>query len=134
MDSPTWAERGCLMATTKNTITRAAAIAIAAERCADLPEVVAVLYKMYTQLTKPRAKADTPRETAAHKANVKLADAVVKAIADAATREGVQAKWIAEHVAGIDTPQKATAVAKVAIADGRLTKGKDGRATVYWLA
>ena len=55
------------MTNKKNTITRATALAYAIEHI-DNPEVVEVLTKMHVQVTKPRAKSNTPSK--AHIANV----------------------------------------------------------------
>ena len=67
------------MTTTKTTsITRADALAIAIERCADVPEVADVLTKMRASITKPRVKSDAPSK--ARVENERLARALADAI------------------------------------------------------
>lgn len=110
----------------KNTITRAAALAYVIERC-DNPEVAEVLRKMHEQVTKPRKKSDAPTKT--QLINNNLAAAAVEAIR--AKGEPVTSKWICEHVNGIMTPQKCTAVMRVAIEQGEAQKHKDGKTVTY---
>ena len=112
--------------TKQNTITRAAAVAYAIEHI-DNAEVIEVLTKMHEQLTKPRKKSDAPTKTQIMNAN--LAKAAVEAIREHG--EPVTTKWITEHVNGIMTPQKCTAVMKVAIDAGTITKNKDGKTITY---
>lgn len=113
----------------KTTITRAAALAYAIE-CCDNPEVVEVLRKMHAQVTKPRKKSDMPSKTQIMNRN--LAAAAVAAIREHG--EPVTSKWICEHVNGIMTPQKCTAVMKVAVDAGEAVKNKDGKAVTYTVA
>lgn len=113
----------------KTTITRAAALAYAIE-CCDNPEVVEVLRKMHAQVTKPRKKSDAPSKTQIMNRN--LAAAAVAAIREHG--EPVTSKWICEHVNGIMTPQKCTAVMKVAVDAGEAVKNKDGKAVTYTVA
>lgn len=114
------------MTNKKNAITRAAALAYAIEHI-DNAEVVEVLTKMHAQVTKPRAKNDGP--TKAHIANVALAKAAVEAIA--AKGEPVTTKWICEHVNGIMTPQKCTAVMRIAVDNGDVIRNKEGKVVTY---
>jgi len=116
------------MATKNNGITRADAIAFAIEACADNPEVVAVLTKMHAQLTAPRKKSVSK----ARLANEHLAEKVRDAIS--ANGDGVSSKWLVEHVEGIDTTQKAAAVARVAVELGYIHKNVDGKAITYAIA
>jgi len=118
------------MTTTKTTsITRADALAIAIERCADVPEVVDVLTKMHASITKPRVKSDAPSK--ARVENERLA----RALADAIPEGGeVTAKWVTEHVRGVLTTQKAAAVARVGVELGVLRKVVDGRKVTYTVA
>ena len=114
------------MTNKKNTITRATALAYAIEHI-DNPEVVEVLTKMHAQVTKPRAKSNTPSK--AHIANVALAKAAVEAIS--AKGEPVTTKWICEHVNGIMTPQKCTAVMRIAVDNGEVVRNKDEKVVTY---
>lgn len=108
----------------KNTITRAAAIAIAIERTKDMPEVNEVLCNMHAQLTKPRAKAVSK----ARKLNEGLAAKVAKMLAP----EGNTAKEIVGFgIAEVATTQKATAVMRVAEELELVAKVKDGRRIAY---
>jgi hypothetical protein len=117
------------MATKTNGITRANAIAIAIERCADLPDVVAVLTKMHDQLTAPR-KATISK---ARKANENLAAKVRDAVS--ANGDGMTTKDIVDlGIVGITTTQKAAAVCKVACELGYLTKCVNGKAITYAIA
>ena len=114
------------MSEKKNAITRAAALAYAIEHC-DNPEVTEVLRKMHEQVTKPRKKSDAPSKTQIMNRN--LATAAVAAIREHG--EPVTSKWICEHVNGIMTPQKCTAVMKVAVDAGEAIKNKDGKTVTY---
>lgn len=116
------------MATIKNGITRAAAIAFAIERCADNPDVVDVLTHMHDQLTAPR-KATISK---ARKANETLAAKVRDAIS--ANGDGMTTKdVVALGIVGITTTQKAAAVCKVACELGYLHKCVDGKSITYAL-
>ena len=108
----------------KNTVTRAAAIAIAIERTKDLPEVNEVLRNMHVQLTKPRAKAVSK----ARKLNEGLATKVAEMLAPAGnTTKEIVGFGIAE----VATTQKAAAVMRVAEELGLAEKVKDGRRIAY---
>ena len=85
---------------------------------------------MVEQMSKPRKKAEGPSK--ARRDNERLAHEVAEAIA--AKGERVTSKWVTEHVRGILTPQKATAVAKVGIELGILTREKEGKAIYYDVA
>jgi hypothetical protein len=117
------------MANKKNTITRAEALAYAIE-CCDNPEVAEVLTKMHATITKPRAKQEGPTKT--QRENLKLAQDMRAAIEQHGAP--VNSKWVTEHVRGIITSQKVTAVAKVAIANGWIVKEKDGKTVTYNVA
>lgn len=106
------------------TITRAQAIAIAIERCADLPEVTEVLNKMHEQLVKPRAKAVSKVRVA----NENLA----KKVAEMLPKGGATSKQIVEMgIPEILTTQKAVAVMKVAEEQGLVRKVKDKKTITY---
>jgi hypothetical protein len=96
----------------------------------QVEETIEVLTKMHEQLTKPRKRSDAPTKTQIMNAN--LAEKCFEAISEKG--EPVTTKWITEHVAGIMTPQKCTAVMKLLVADGRVTKAKDGKAVTYEIA
>lgn len=113
----------------KNTITRAAAIAIAIERTQDLPEVNEVLKNMHAQLVKPRAKAVSKARKANENLAAKVRDAV-SAHGDGMTTKDIVALGMPE----ITTTQKAAAVARVACELGYLTKCVNGKAITYALA
>jgi hypothetical protein len=99
----------------KNTITRAAAIAIAIERTQDLPEVNEVLKNMHVQLVKPRAKAVSK----ARLANENLA----RKLADMLPAEGIGSKGIVGFgLPEVSTTQKAAAVMRVAEEMGLVQK------------
>ena len=93
-------------------------------------EAITVLEKMHAQVTKPRKKSDAPTKTQILNAN--LAEKCFEAISEKG--EAVTSKWICEHVNGIMTPQKCTAVMRLLVNDGRIIKSKDGKAVVYAIA
>lgn len=123
--SPAQDRKGSTM-TKQNTITRADALTIAIERVQDMPEVVDVLTKMHTAITKPRTKREGP--TKARTENERLARELVAAIPP---NGEVTAKWVTEHVRGVLTTQKAAAVARVGIDLGIIAKVVDGRKVTY---
>ncbi len=112
------------MAEKKMTRVEALNIAIAAVENEEAREV---LGKMVEQLSKPRKRAEGP--TKARRENEKLAHEMAEAIA--AHGEPVTSKWVCEHVRFITTPQKCTAVGKVAIDLGLVEKTKEGKAVYY---
>lgn len=114
------------MAEKKMTRKDALTIAIASVENEEAKEV---LTKMLAQVSKPRKKSDTPTKTQLINAN--LAD---KCVAAMEGHDAVTSKWLIEHVAGLMTPQKTTAVMKVAIEDGRVIKTKEGKTVTYSLA
>lgn len=93
----------------------------------EMMEAREVLTKMVEQLSKPRKKAEGPSK--ARLQNEALAHQVADAIATKG--EPVSTKWITEHVSGILTPQKATAVCRVALDLGLIERQKDGKAVTY---
>lgn len=123
---------------TKTTaITRADALAIAVEFILRdnyfddagndrTREVVDVLTKMHTAITKPRTKREGP--TKARTENERLARELRAAIPP---NGEVTAKWVTEHVRGVLTTQKAAAVARVGIDLGIIAKVVDGRKVTY---
>lgn len=123
--------------TKTTTITRADALAIAVEYILKdnyfddagndrTREVVDVLTKMHTAITKPRTKREGP--TKARTENERLARELVAAIPEGGE---VTAKWVTEHVRGVLTTQKAAAVARVGIDLGIIAKVVDGRKVTY---
>lgn len=118
------------MSEKKNAITRAAALSYAIEHC-DNPDVAEVLRKMHAQVTKPRKKSDLPTKT--QMINNNLAASVLEAMEGHGT-EPATTKWICEHVSGILTPQKCTAVVKILVENGQIVKNKEGKTVTYSLA
>ena len=116
------------MATKNNGITRADAIAFAIKACEGNAEVVDVLTKMHAQLTAPRKKSVSKARLANENLAAKVRDAI------SANGDGVTSKWLVEHIEGIDTTQKAAAVARVAVELGYIHKCVDGKAITYALA
>lgn len=114
------------MTKTNDKMTRADALTIAIERVQDMPEVVDVLTKMHTAITKPRTKREGP--TKARTENERLARELRAAIPP---NGEVTAKWVTEHVRGVLTTQKAAAVARVGIDLGIIAKVVDGRKVTY---
>lgn len=95
---------------------------------ADLKdEALEVLGKMHASVTRPRKKSDAPSKT--QRENAALAEKVFEVMT--AKGEPVESKWICEHVNGIATPQKCTAVMKVLIDSGEVTKSKEGKRVTY---
>lgn len=90
-------------------------------------EVAEVLGKMYASVTRPRVKSDAPSK--ARILNESLAAKCVAAIREHG--EPVTGKWLIEHVNGLMTPQKVTAVMKIAIENGEATREKNGKAITY---
>jgi len=113
-------------------MTRAAALVFAMElieNTSDAPEYVAaheVLAKMHAQIIKPRKKSDAPSK--ARILNESLAAKCYEAMED---KEGVTTKWLIEHVNGIMTPQKCTAVMRILVDDGKVIRNKEGKAVIY---
>ena len=123
--------RGREKATMANTaiVTRASVLAKVLDNEQFLSdEEREVLVKMLASITKPRKAPEGPSKTQLVNAN--LADQLVAAM----VRHGepVSAKWIAEHVEGINTSQKAVAV--VHAAGERIVKFYDCRNALYRLA
>lgn len=110
-------------------MTRAEALAYAIAHV-DNAEVVEVLTKMHEQVTKPRKKSDAPTKTQI--LNRGLAEKCYEAIA--AKGEAVSSKWLIEHVNGLLTPQKTTAVMRILIEDGRIIRNKEGKNISYSIA
>lgn len=111
------------------TVTRANVIAKALE-LEDVwsEEELEVLSKMYASITKPRKNPDLPTKTQV--INAALAHDLIEVM----KRHGspVTAKWIAENLAGVDTPQKAVAVVKAA--GEKVVKFYEQRTAYYRLA
>ena len=120
---------------TEKKMTRAQALAFAIDfikREVETPEgesaeAIEILTKMHASVTKPRKKSDTPSKT--QLLNAKLAEKVMEALDG--RDEAVTSKWICEHVNGIMTPQKCTAVMKILIDSGEVVKIKEGKTVTY---
>ncbi len=89
-------------------------------------ETAAILRKMHAQMTKPRKKSDTPSK--ARILNESLAAKCYEAMEG---QENVTSKWLIEHVNGIMTPQKCTAVMKILVDAGKVAKNKEGKTVTY---
>ena len=113
------------MAEKKMTRKEALEIAIAAVD----GEAREVLNKMLEQVTKPRKRAEGPSKTRI--ANEALATECVAAMEN--HNGAVTGKWLIEHVNGLLTPQKTTAVMAIAIERGEVVKGREGKSVVYSL-
>jgi len=109
-------------------MTRVEALNIALATCENA-EACEVLTKMVEQLSKPRKKAEGPSK--ARRENERLLGDVLAAIGEKG--EPVTSKWIMEHVRGLLTPQKVTAVAKIGIENGSLVRTKEGKTVTYSL-
>lgn len=110
-------------------MTRVEALTIALETCEN-EEAREVLTKMVAQLSKPRKKAEGPSK--ARLENERLLAEAIEAIE--AKGEPVTSKWLMEHVRGLMTPQKVTAVAKIGIEAGSLIRNKEGKTVTYSVA
>ena len=113
-------------------MTRAQAVEFAIEVVRDHEgecEALTVLEKMHAQLTKPRKKSDT--KSKARILNESLAEKCFEAMGN---QESVTSKWLMEHVNGLLSPQKVTAVMKILIDDGRVVRNKEGKNISYSLA
>lgn len=116
------------MTTAKKSVTRATVIAKAIEMEVWTDEEREVLVKMLASLEKPRKKTDAPTKTQIE--NVNLANVLVEKMQEHG--EPVTAKWIADHIIGIPTAQKAVAVVKAS--NGRVVKFYEGRQAFYKIA
>lgn len=96
---------------------------------ANWSEVAEVLTKMHEQVSKPRKKSDAPSKTRLINENL-----ATKCVAAMEGHEKATSKWLVEHVNGLLTPQKTTAVMKIAIDDGRVVRTKEGKTVYYSLA
>lgn len=113
-------------------MTRAQAIEFAIETIRNYEgdcEAIEILEKMYEQVTKPRKKSDAPS-----KARLQNEALAAKCIAAMEGQESVTSKWLIEHVDDLMTPQKATAVMKIAVESGAVIRSKDGKTVSYSLA
>ena len=108
----------------KNTVTRAAAIAIAIERTNDLPEVNEVLKNMHAQLVKPRAKAVSKAR--------KLNEGLARKVAELLPAEGLGSKGIVGlGLPEVATTQKVAAVMRVAEELGLVQKVVNKKVITY---
>jgi hypothetical protein len=117
------------MATTTLTNVQALTLAIELATASGNTELVEKLTKMLATASKPRKKSNVPSETQLK--NLELAKDV---LAYMQGRDGVTAKDISNNVANIATSQKAVAIMRILINDGKVIKGKVGSQTVYTLA
>lgn len=120
----------CIMANKE--MTRAQALVFAIEVIEDHEgecEALNVLRKMHAQVTKPRKKSDAPS-----KARIQNEALAAKAIEAMEGQESVTTKWLCEHVNGLMTPQKCTAVMRLAVESGAVVRNKEGKQVSYSLA
>lgn len=120
----------CTMANKE--MTRAQALVFAIEVIEDHEgecEALNVLRKMHAQVTKPRKKSDAPS-----KARIQNEALAAKAIEAMEGQESVTTKWLCEHVNGLITPQKCTAVMRLAVESGAVVRNKEGKQVSYSLA
>lgn len=113
-------------------MTRAQALVFAIETIREYEgecEAITVLEKMHAQVTKPRKKSDAPS-----KARLQNEALAAECIAAMEGHENVTSKWLIEHVNGLMTPQKATAVMRIAIESGAVVRNKEGKTVTYSLA
>ena len=113
------------MATIKNSVTRLDVIRKAMSSIAWTEEELSVLTRMEQSLSRPRKRSDEPTKVQLMNAN--LADVLVDTMREHG--EPVTAKWIAENVPGINSPQKAVAVVKAT--NGRVIRFYEGRNAYY---
>ena len=94
-------------------ITRAQALAYAIDACADNPEVVKVLFKMHSSITKPRsATSKVPSRARCENEKISYALHTLALASDATTFDTA---WVVANDTRVRTPQKATAVMRVAV-------------------
>ena len=101
-------------------ITRADALAYAIDACYDNPEVVKTLMRMYASITKPRsASAKVPSR--ARRENEKISYDL-HALALRSDSVTFDTAWVVANDTRVRTPQKATAVMRVAVEMGLFRK------------
>ena len=96
--------------------------------CAHIEKAIEVANKMLASIEKQANRPKTPSKASIE--NDKLADNLVGEMV--AYGEPVDTKWITEHVQYVLTSQKATAVAKVAIAKGDIVRTVDEKKHVWY--
>jgi len=91
-------------------------------------EAIEVINKMLTSIEK---QSNRPKGTSKTRLeNEKLADDLVGEMV--AVDHPVSTKWITEHVRYVTTPQKATAVCKVAVERGDIIRTVDDKKKVWY--
>lgn len=112
----------------KTTITNreALSMAIALANDAGNSELAEKLSHMVQMLDKKRQAPKTPSKTQLQ--NRALANTLFEAMPD----EAVGTAWVMNHVTGIMTPQKATAIFKLLIEDGFVVKTEPVNGKVYY--
>ena len=113
-------------------MTRAQALVFAMEVIEDHEgecEALGVLRKMHEQITKPRKKSGAPS-----KARILNEGLAAKCYEAMEGQENVTTKWLMEHVNGLLTPQKTTAVMKILVDNGQVVKNREGKAVTYFRA
>ena len=115
------------MAEKKKTRKEAMECVLALPEVENNAEVAEAIGKPYASVTRPPVKSDAPSK--ARTPTDSLAAQCVAAIREHG--EPLTGKWLIEHVNGLMTPQKVTAVMKIAIENGEATREKNGKVITY---
>lgn len=112
----------------KNAITNreALSMAIALANDAGNSELAEKLSHMVQMLDKKRQAPKSPSKTQIQ--NRALAKTLLETMPD----EAVGTAWVMDHITGIMTPQKATAIFKILIEDGTVVKTEPVNGKVYY--
>ena len=110
-------------------MTRVMALELAIEALEGNEEAVKVLGNMLTSLSKPRSKAEGASKTRLE--NERLLAQMLDLMEEG---EGYTAGSFVGRVQFVTTPQKATAILRLGVADGSLVCEKEGKANKYRLA
>lgn len=115
-------------ATKKTSLTnrKALELAIALANDAGNSELAEKLGHMIEVLDKKRQAPKAPSKTQLQNR------ALAKTLLDAMPDEAVGTTWVMDHITGIITPQKATAIFKLLIEDGTVIKTEPVNGKVYY--
>lgn len=94
------------------------------------PEQTETLDKWIVALNKKSVRTPDPRKV---KERTRLGVAVYEAIA-ANNGADINSTWLAQHVSGVMTPQKATSLVTDLVKSGQVKKRYDGKRVFYELA
>ena len=114
-------------------MTRAQAVEFAIEVIRNYEgdcEATEILGKMHEQLTKPRAKSNVPTKT--QRENTAKAEEVLELLKE--QTQPVTGAWISDHVSGLLTPQKTTAIMNILVKNGSVIKDRSGKRVTYQVA